>query len=241
MIDRPHDPFARHPTQTRERIRLQYALTEIATTRLTGRFQSLEEVVGELGYPSVGDFWDAALTKRMPAANFAHLLKSFYLTPALNSPEEQNFDLSIEHALLLGFEANEPWAVHHRDKNFVKPREAALWLLSQPTERALVPDELREFLEGKKKTSATRPRIVGAPDKYDWGAVKIVLMEKCKSQGGVPHANYPDIDWRRQSHAIQHVRERMKKEWGDREPVDSTLKVRVAQFLGEIETELADN
>jgi hypothetical protein len=71
--------------------------------------------------------------------------------------------------------------------------------------------------------------------------VKIALTEKCKSQGGVPHANYPDIDWRRQSHAIQHVRERMKKEWGDREPVDSTLKVRVAQFLGEIETELADN
>jgi hypothetical protein len=175
MSDGSQDPFARHPAQTRERIRLEHALTEIAATRLTGRFHSLEEVVGELGYSSVGDFWDAALAKRMPAADFAHLLKSFCLTPALNSPAEQSFDLSIEHALSLGFQANEPWASHHLDRTLVKPRETALWLLSMPSERGLVPDELREFLETAKSRSDP-PRQ----------KARIPLADRARSRGPRP-------------------------------------------------------
>jgi hypothetical protein len=151
MNDRPNDPFAHHPSHVRERIRLEITLANIPATRSLGLVKSLEEEVKETGYLSAADFWDAVLARPMPDSHFKHLLESFRMSPSPNSPERKNFKLLIDHVLRLGFDTNQRWAVSHSDKKFVKPREAALWLLSMPSERGLLPEELIQYLKGTKQ------------------------------------------------------------------------------------------
>lgn len=125
---------------------------------------------------------------------------------------------------------------------YVHSRATALWLLSKPSERWLVPEEIRAFLEGEvkplaatvedgAKPAAAAKRSGGRPAKYDWWAVQLVLEQGCKHHGGVPRRGHPDLDWQGQADACRYVREQMRNEWGDDGPGDTTLKERVGLML----------
>ncbi len=159
-----------------------------------GRFVSIEAEDRKAGYQNEAEFWDAALARTITAVDFAEFLKDFHLSRP--SFDEQAFDSAINNALTLGLRVNPPfvirdetmpkWTLYHIETAYVQPRAAALWLLSHPSERWLVPEEIRAFLEGEVKPSAAtledeaRPAAAakhggGAPPKYDWWSVQQVL------------------------------------------------------------------
>lgn len=189
------------------------------------------------GYAGPSDFWEAFLSEPVTIGDFI-----FFVSLRPSMPGVGAIKLTLLGLLKEAVRTKKPFIL---EDDLVEPRNAVRWLLSMGRRRSLIPVELAQHIEGANtKASEVAPRTVGAPDGYDWGAVKMVLMEECKSRGGGPRAHYPDLDWRKQSHAIKFVRERMTKtkEWDkDREPSNSTLKDRIARILKEIEAELADN
>jgi hypothetical protein len=203
---------------------------------------------------------DAALARTITAVEFAEFLKHFHLSRP--SFDERDFDSSINSELTLALRSNSYFVIrdqsapsgdrYHIETAYVQPRAAALWLLSKPSERWLVPEELRAFLEDQVKPQAATLEVEGgptvatkhgggAPEKYDWEAVLMALKEGCEHYGGVPRLNHPDLVWRRPANACRYVRQRMAKEWADGGPVDSTLKDRVGSFLKQIADKSAEN
>jgi hypothetical protein len=239
------DPFA----GLSERKRVELALTNIFGAKSRGRFVSIEAEVRKAGYQSEADFWHAALARPMIAVEFAEFLKDFHLSRP--SFDERAFDLAINSALTLGLRMNPPFVVcdetaprrhlYDIETAYVQPRAAALWLLSMPSERWLVPEELRAFLEDGLKPPAAAKHGGGAPEQYDWWAVRKALEDGCRHFGGVPSRNHPDSEWRTQAHACRYVEKRMEKEWANGGPGDSTLKSRVSSMLRQIASESADN
>jgi hypothetical protein len=239
------DPFA----GLSERKRVELALTNNFGAKSMGRFVSIEAEVRKAGYQSGADFWHAALARPMIAVEFAEFLKDFHLSrPPF---DEQAFDSAIKSVLTWGLRTNPPFVIRDEtaprrfqydiETAYVQPRAAALWLLSMPSERWLVPEELRAFLEDGIKPPAAAKHAGGAPDKYEWETIRMILEERCSDHGDVPNKNYPDLDWRTQADACRYVRKRMEKEWANDGPADSTLRSRVGPMLSQIATRLADN
>jgi hypothetical protein len=230
------------------RKRLQIARTNIVSAISMGRFVSIEAEVRKAGYQSEAEFWDAALARTITAEEFAEFLKDFHLSRP--SFDEQAFDSAIRSTLTLSLRMNPPFVIpfeslpkrhlYDIETVHVQPRAAALWLLSMPSQRWLVPEELRAFLEKGVEPPAAAKHAGGAPDKYDWAAVQMALEEECE-RWGVPRRDHPDLEWRTQADACRYVRKRMAKEWAKAEPGDTVLKERVRDILDQIATQSAGN
>jgi hypothetical protein len=136
--------------------------------------------------------------------------------------DERAFDVAINSALTLALRMNPPFVIPDKsaprrfqygiEKAYVQSRAAALWLLSKPSDRWLVPEELRAFLEDPghapvaevvdipalAQVGDTPPAAAkhggGAPNKYEWETVRMILEEGCRHCGAVPHRKCPDLD-----------------------------------------------
>jgi hypothetical protein len=152
------DPFENVPLHARERVRLATTRLNLVSKRTTGLVKSDDEIIKDNQYASVDEFWRAELSKPMTALSYVQFLRQGHLSPSM--ADMPMLALSVASQLKLACRAGLPWIFRDAlsagsssdtlEGSIVDPRLATEWLLSLPTERALVPDDLRDFLEGRQ-------------------------------------------------------------------------------------------
>jgi len=157
MADRK-DPFAAIPPHARERVRFKTTEAQLASNRNLGGATSVQEIAKRNGYENHKDFWLALLAKPLPASTYVFLLRSYH--SRLDAPDLGALEMGFRAILKTARSTGLPWIFRDTqatavteskslDGWMVYPRPATEWLLSMPTERPLVPEELRDFLEGR--------------------------------------------------------------------------------------------
>jgi hypothetical protein len=150
-----HDPHREVPPHARERVRLGLAESRIAAAKLTGACVSMREVVVAEGYSSPADFFDAELALPMSIESFIHFVEIFHLDPGLS--DAGFVKLALRRLMNIAVETNKPFIL---GRTHLDPLAAARWIDSLPTERGLLPPELRDFLG---KGEATAPPMLLLP------------------------------------------------------------------------------
>ncbi len=183
MSDDPgDDPLAAVPEHARERVRLVRANEYISSGRILGSPTSDEDQVRRAGYAGLNEYFTAALAKPMSIAGFIHFIERFHLergpdmrgarwlpasrprrrkTPEparRKTPEPALVDMPLRAVLREAAErSRQPFIMQDPQAGFedlhLDPRAAALWLLSMPTERGLLPAALRDYLGGSAPAS----------------------------------------------------------------------------------------
>jgi len=138
------------PPYARERVRLRRAEARIAAEKLSRVDVSLKEEVAGEGYPSLAAFFAAALAMTRAIESFIHFIAMFHFHPSLSDAEM--VELALRRLMRIAVEANEPFI---RGKAYLDPLAAARWIDSLPSERGLLPPELRDFLAGEEEGPLT--------------------------------------------------------------------------------------
>jgi hypothetical protein len=125
--------------------RLRLALTEnrLQQEKLLGTGRS-DSVYVATGFRDENEYWSDRTAGVISVSDFVHTLAIHRLQPSLEGVEGYKRDLS--HALNFAFENREPWCIEAQVERRLRPREAAAYLLSQPTCEHLVPAGLKAFL-----------------------------------------------------------------------------------------------
>ena len=118
-------------------------------------------------------------------------------------------------------------------------REGVESLMRNPMTRQFVPRSLNAVVGSPKvagELSARNPS--GAPTALNWKAVEAALHKECQLQGGTPHNNHSDPNWRKKAHAYEWV---LSKFGGaDGGPSETTLKDNVGPMLNRIQAKLSE-
>ena len=139
-------PLAGVGEHGRERVRLVRAESRIAHAKLTRVDVSVEEEIIAEGYPSLAAFFAMALAMPRSIESFIYFVEMFHFDPALSS--EFVVKVALQRLMRIAIEANLPFI---RGKAYVDPLAAAKWIDSLPSERGLLPQELRDFLRAGAK------------------------------------------------------------------------------------------
>src|SRR5271170_3646600 len=139
-----------------EMVRYNIATMLLTQSRQEGR-DADAEILAALGYRDADEYWRVAISEPMPATSFARLLDFHQIDPA---EQLYGFDpisrvLRLLYvALNLAIDSGESFFIGNprslKDA-MLRPRDAALWLLSMPKRKELVPAGLRALLEGKRR------------------------------------------------------------------------------------------
>lgn len=148
---------------------------KLASNRILGGTTSVQEIAKRDGYENHKDFWLALLAKPLPASTYVFLLRSYH--SRLDAPDMGALEMGFRAILKTARSTGLPWIFRDTqatavteskslDGWMVYPRPATEWPLSMPTERPLVPEELRDFLEGRAPDTLpakTPKRKIGRP------------------------------------------------------------------------------
>ncbi len=118
--------------------------------------RTYEEIYAEAGFRSADEYWSDATSEQ---SGFEHRLMIHFLSPSLK--DVRGYEQDLEDAKCFAAENGEPWIKEINGRKIVRrPREAAEWLLSQPTREHLIPAGLRAFLSQEPPTTAqpTKPQ-----------------------------------------------------------------------------------
>jgi hypothetical protein len=176
MSDKPDDdPFADSPEHARERIRITIAGHWLSTARILGDPTPDEDVVRKAGYANMGEYFAAAFAGPMTIESFAHLMRRLHRKPIWReaadgegASEEGGFsrrsldpalDMAIRAVLRRAVRSNQPFisADPAGGQPHLNPLACARWIDSMPSERGLLPPELRDYL-GREEPGSERGR-----------------------------------------------------------------------------------
>jgi hypothetical protein len=146
-----------------EMVRLNIVTSLIGMSRSFWRGTD-EEIFAAAGYRDANEYWHVAVSEPMKATEFAHLPAQHLLDPT----EQINpFDprtmvrIRIDSSLRLALKTGESWFIKDPLPSeggtgdlqalMLHPRAAAIWLLSRPKRRDLVPSGLKAFLERSER------------------------------------------------------------------------------------------
>jgi hypothetical protein len=162
------------------KVALEIAAMNIGSNRLTGGDLSDEQVVKGVGFRDLNEYWRVELSEPMEISKFKQRLKRHFFNPQctldlyklgpgdrLDTPQRSDdlYNFDFDGAIKLAVQLDEKWILKIPGKDtkdwMLHPREAALWLLSMPKRRHLVPGSLRTFIEGerKKPEAAAKPNL----------------------------------------------------------------------------------
>jgi hypothetical protein len=159
------------------RKRLKMADAQITHKKTLGTVGVDEEIYVEAGFRNADEYWSDAMSEQ---SGFEHRLKIHFLSPTLK--EVQGYEPDLEDALCFAAENGEPWIRKIDGRNFVlRPRDAAEWLMSQPTREHLVPAGLRDFLQSRSSPAAVPVKPQRRRRKRD--AIKARMREWMRKEG----------------------------------------------------------
>ena len=172
---------ARHYAIKPERVRHLLVTEELASARIEGwGDEADEDICLAAGYANLDQYWQVAMSEPMKATAFAHLLARLQMDPTerLNpfDPRSKVRQL-LDAALCLAMDARERFFLNGDTLGnaMLRPRDAALWLLSMPKRRDIVPAGLRALLEPSALPS---PAVI--PPSGIRTNLDVVAEENCK-------------------------------------------------------------
>jgi hypothetical protein len=162
----PAYPDLGSPPVAPKRTRLAKAALIISRDRSTGVQRSDDDRCKEANFSGADEYWSDATAAVMEQHAFIHMLAIHHLDPAL---EHIKFvQVELQEALDYAAENDEPWFINVPNKERrVRPRQAAMFLATQPQYEHLVPPSLQAFLgTGASKTAhQIKPRNSRSPTK----------------------------------------------------------------------------
>jgi len=174
--DSPTPPLKGSPPPAPRRTRLAMAELLIARERSMGIVRADCDVFLEAGFGSASEYWSDATAGVTDESSFVHTLAIHFLGPDL--PYSDFYEPELRDALDIARENGELWFIDVPDKERrLRPREAAAYLLSQPTKEHLVPSGLKAFLQSEVQT-APRQRRRSSPPKTDPMIEKMRKMDR---------------------------------------------------------------
>jgi hypothetical protein len=139
----------------------------------------LENLRKEPGYSDEDEFWSDFVSEKMTAAEFVRTLAAFLPSTAPDPDDDMSGD-ELEDSLALARKDGEPWfrddpddpprKYHDFARLSLDPRAAALWLLSKPMRRHLVPQGLGAGRSRGRQDDATRRDERGRGEREARGA-----------------------------------------------------------------------
>ncbi len=180
---RKDDPFGHIEAPHRERVRFRATESRLSGNRSQGLTTADEEIIKQNGYRSTREFREVEFSMAMTVSTFVSFLVHYQLKPW--KQDLQSLRMAITANLRRARSEGLPWifldampapervsdAVNQLDEDdvavsdfykmknwWVYPRPATLYLMSMPTERDLVADEIREFIETTTAAEQTRNR-----------------------------------------------------------------------------------
>jgi hypothetical protein len=101
-------------------------------------------------------------------------------------------------------------------------------------------EELLIALPPLNEAVPKQPHGGGAPVKYDWVAVKMVLKTECKKRD-MPTKENDDLEWQLKADVRRFLHKKFEGEWKDGGPSDTRLNERLGPMLKQIKDELTGN
>jgi hypothetical protein len=196
-----------------------------------------EEILSAAGYRDANEYWHVATSEPTKAVSFVHLLVVHLSDPTTS--DNSVLERSIQTAFGIARQAGETWFIKDAtergpeddlDRLMLHPREAALWLLSKPKKRHLVPPSLRAFLAQGGRNELAPAAVpgeagTGAPGRpTSMHLIQNEFERRCASgttASGTAEAAKELLDWFRQTYPAKPP------------PTEKTIKNRLPEWRRE--------
>jgi hypothetical protein len=156
--------LAKNHANSIEPVRLAVSELLLAQSRNEGR-DSDAEIFQASGYGDAAGFWRVALSEPMLTSEFTRRLALHHLPGAWRADHDRRTKerWELDMAMRLAQQSNQPFFVPGTDREnpLLDPLAAALWLLSLPLRRHLVPATLRACLETGPDTTGSHNSEAG--------------------------------------------------------------------------------